>query len=593
MHPLHVESVAWVCERKDVLCAFFFLLSILCYIFYTSTDLPKNRWWYGIVLFLFLMALMSKPMAVTIPVVLLLLDIYPLGRINRNPFKNVWVLVEKIPFFALSIISSIITIKAQGGAGAIKTLSLSGRILNAIRSLVFYMEKMIWPVDLVPLYPFPKAIYLSDGNHMLSGIILLAITGACLWMLKRGNYLLFIAWSYYVVTLLPVLGIIQVGAQTAADRFTYLPSISLFLLCGIGVAWSWERTAFYLKKRIFGNLILVGIFLIISLLGYLTVEQIKIWRNSETMWRRVIDVFPNAHIAHNNLGTFYGDKGKIDQAISKFRDSIASEPSYAKAYYNLAAAYEKKGSLDEAISALKKALILNPHYVKIHYRLGVTYYKKGMYDDAIEQFQESLKIKPDQTDVYAGLGLAFNEKGMIDEAISALKKALSIKPTSAKAHNNLGIVFAATGKIDEAISEFKKAILINSQFIQAYNNLGVAYGEKEMVAESISAFKKAIANKPPFAAAHNNLAWIYATCPSMIYRNGDEAIVLATKACELTSFKNADFINTLAAAYAEKGNFKKAIEFQIKAIEFVQDDQKPDFLKRLELYQSGEPYRSQ
>ncbi len=435
IHPLHVESVAWVAERKDVLCAFFFLLSLYFYISYTSTTHKRHRLrWFIIVLFLFLMALMSKPMAVTLPVTLLLLDVYPLKRIGRYSGNNLWVLIEKIPFFALSIASGVITIVAQSGGGAIKNIHPVARMLNALRSLVFYMEKMIWPVELAPFYPLPKSIYVFDIKYMISGIIVLAVTGGCFWMLKRGKSLFFIAWSYYVVTLFPTLGIIQVGSQAAADRFTYLPSISLFLLFGIGIAWaSRQKVAFSMLSKISRTLIVVFTFTIISLLGYLTVKQIMIWRNSEIMWSYVISIFPNTHVAHNNLGN----------------------------------AYYKKGMLDEAIAEHKKALIIEPNYVNTY--------------------------------------------------------------------NKLALVFETQGKIRDAINAYREAIRL----------------------------------EPNHAMAYNNLAWIYATSPNATIRNGNEALALATKACELLDFEKAEGLGTLAAANDEQGNFKKTVEYQRKAIEMV------------------------
>lgn len=428
LHPLHVESVVWVAERKDLLCAFFVLLSFLSYLSYTSSIGKRyQRTWFTTCLLLFILALMSKPMAVTLPIVLLLWDIYPLKRIGLYTDKNMTVLIEKIPFFVLSIASSIITILAQRSGGALGTLDvyyLDDRLFNALRSLVFYLEKMIVPVKLLPFYPFPAHIHWLDIKYLASGFLVIAITGISLWMAKKGKYLLLTSWLYYLVTLLPVLGIIQVGKQAAADRYTYLPSLSPFILVGIGIVWIWEKIIIIRHSKILRILAAMSICSVMSLLGYLTVQQIRIWHDSEVMWKHVIDTSPRiVPTAYNNLGTFYIEKGMLEDAINQFKQAIEMSPTYAKAY--------------------------------------------------------------------------------------------------------------------------------------------------------------------------NNLAWIYATSQNSIFRNGDKAIALAIKACELTKFENASLLDTLAAAYAEAGYFDKAIEYQNRAINLSQKETKVALLKRLELYQSGKPYRSQ
>ena len=244
LHPIHVESVVWISERKDLLCALFYLLTISSYLTYTASSSERNRWFWLIVCFvLFILALMSKPMAVTLPLTLLLLDIYPVKRITFHPLstvQNLFPLLEKIPFLMLSIASTIITIMAQDAGGAVRSLDtfpLDARLLNATRALVFYLQKILFPLKLVPFYPFPTNLHWLEVEYFLSGMFVVAITAVCLWMLRQGKLFSFIAWSYYVITLLPVLGIIQIGGQAAADRYTYLPSLGIFILMGVGIAW--------------------------------------------------------------------------------------------------------------------------------------------------------------------------------------------------------------------------------------------------------------------------------------------------------------------------------------------------------------------
>jgi len=430
LHPLHVESVAWVSERKDLLCALFVLLSILSYLSYTSSVVERHRLiWFNTCLLLFTLALMSKPMAVTLPIILLLLDIYPLKRLVQSPFKNSSVLLEKIPFFTLSIASSVITIMAQHTGGALRSLerfSTDARLFNALRTLVFYLKKMIVPVKLVPFYPFPMHIHWLDLQYLLSIILVLTITASCLWMVKKGNYLLFTVWSYYLITLLPVLGIIQVGGQAAADRYTYLSSLSIFTLIGIGVSWILEKSILSKRKRMLGGLVLLFI-LIFIFLSQLTIKQIRVWRNSEILWSYIINAFPFPR----------------------------SDPLV---HYNLGNAYAKKGELDKAISQYKQALILKPHYAEAHNNLGSIYSIKGRWDEAIEEIEQALAINPSYAMAHNNLGSAYLNKGELDKAISQYKQALVIKPDNAKAHNNLALAYYSKENYKLAIIHFDKAV---------------------------------------------------------------------------------------------------------------------------------------
>ena len=463
LHPLHVESVVWVAERKDLLCSFFLLSSILCYLLYASSISRRPRWiWFTACLLLFILALMSKPMAVTLPFILLLLDLYPLKRLKPPIHKNLSLILEKIPFFILSLVSSVITVTAQQSGGAIKGLEefyLDERLLNAIRSLAFYLGKTIIPLRLVPFYPFPPHLHWLDSQYLLSALLILAITGSCLWMARQGKYLFLTVWSYYLITLLPVVGIIQVGGQAAADRYTYLPSISLFLLVGIFVDWSWAKTSLTGLKLELRGLLLVCLCAVAFLLSYITINQIKIWRNSEILWSYVISAFPERiPEAYDNLGIAYSNKGMLDEAISECKKALTINPNFAKAHNNLCAAYIGKGMLDEAISEGKKALTINPNFVEAHNNLGAAYIGKGMLDEAITVCKKALTINPNFAKAHTNLGNAYGEKGMLDEAISEGKKALTINPNLSGVHNNLAVDYYSKGNYRLAIFHCDKAI---------------------------------------------------------------------------------------------------------------------------------------
>jgi Tfp pilus assembly protein PilF len=462
LHPLHVESVAWVAERKELLCTFFVLLSILSYLLYVSSVVTRHRWiWFITCLLLFILALMSKPMAITLPLILLLLDIYPLNRLLHSPVRRLSIVWEKIPFFILIIVSSIVTIVAQHSWRAFRNLeqlNLDTRLLNALRALVFYLEKIMVPIKLVPFYPYPTHIHWLDLQYLLSALLVLAITGCCLWMVKRRNYLLFTVWSFYVFTLLPVLGIIQVGGQAAADRYTYLPSLSIFLLIAVGVSWVFKRGALIKQKFILGGLVLV-IICIFIFLGRLTIRQIRIWRNPEILWSFIINSFPGmVPIAHNNLGNTYDKMGRFNEAISEYKKALAINPNLAEAYVNLGSVYVEKGGFNEAISEYKKALAINPNFAEAHVNLGSVYEKKGRLDEAISECRKALGINPDLAAAHTNLGVAYHKKGELDEAILEYKQAIGIKPGYATAHDNLAIAYYSQGKYKLAIFHCDKAV---------------------------------------------------------------------------------------------------------------------------------------
>jgi tetratricopeptide (TPR) repeat protein len=431
IHPLHVESVAWVAERKDVLCAFFLLLTLCCYLLYASSVEKKyRRVWFAACMALAIAALMAKPMAVTLPLILLLLDMYPLQRIafSNGAEGNLRVVLEKVPFCIVSFISAILTVLAQQAVMAFKSLeslSLELRIANAFHAPLFYLAKMIWPVRLVPFYPFPKEFSsLDNAYYGISGVLFLLVTGVCIWLWRRGHYLFFTAWAYYLITLLPVAGIVQVGSQAAADRYTYLPSVSIFILAGIGVAEMLAGTGLRKNVMRMGAVIIALIFIIF---GQLTVKQMRIWRDSETLWNHVIRNFPGrVHFAHNNLGAAYVKKGLFDEAFEEYKKAIAISPTYAEAHTNLGNAYTRRGEYDKAIAEHENALAANPRLMSAYYNLGNSYYAMGMYDDAIVHYKKFLAADPNNAEAYNNLGNAYYKIDNYSDAAAHFDKALAL-----------------------------------------------------------------------------------------------------------------------------------------------------------------------
>ena len=563
-HPLHVESVAWVAERKDLLCAFFYLLSISSYISYASLrSRGGGLAWIVISLLCALLALMSKPMAITLPLILLLIDVYPLGRLGREGVGRVSVLLEKIPFLAMSMMSALLTMRAQHAAKAIggfDILPVQARVLNGIHALAFYLQKMVVPAGLSPLYPYPypSTIRWSDLRYLISIIVIVLITAGCVWASKRGKHLWSAAWGYYVVTLLPVIGIVQVGMQAAADRYTYLPSISIFLLVGVGFAWAWngDPTRRYVLFR--KGAVLIVLCFAFLVFGMLTVKQIDVWRTSENLWKYVVAHAPvKVPLAYNNLGNALARAGKLEEAVSAYEQALAVKPDYADAINNLGIVYGRSGDVDGAIAQYKKVLTRAPDYYRAHYNLAN----------------------------------AFSEKGLIEAAITEYEKALSINPGYERARRSLMDAYARKQSLDQKIGAYENTLAANIADATLHNTLGDLYLKKGMIGEAIDQFRQAIVLRPDYAIAYNYLAWIYATSFHDRYRNGREAVALAIRACELTEFKNAYFLDTLAAAFAEAGDFKSAVLYQEKTLAMSQEKEQSALRARLRRYQSGQAYR--
>jgi hypothetical protein len=377
LHPLHVESVAWVAERKDLLCAMFFILSILAYLRHATADGDGKsektagqcgKRSYFAALAFFLLALLSKPMAVSLPLVLLILDWYPLERISsKRTLRSVF--LEKLPFIGLSLASSIITFLAQKGGGALipmTSIPLPSRLMVAIKSLALYLGKILVPVDLVPFYPYPKHVAFLSLPYLASAITVAAITAACLAAAQKSRVLP-AAWGYYVVTLIPVLGIVQVGNQAMADRYTYLPSIGPFIIIGLAVAWGAAKVQGMDNRRWMVAVAGGGaVVLLMAALAVITWKQTAVWKDSITLWNYVIERYHGEEqnavkfsFAYNNRGVAFHGQHELDKAIADYSRAIELDPGDDSYYHNRAIAYAAKKQYDKALADNGKAFALN------------------------------------------------------------------------------------------------------------------------------------------------------------------------------------------------------------------------------------------
>jgi tetratricopeptide (TPR) repeat protein len=521
IHPLRVESVAWVSERKDVLSTFFGLLTLICYTRYVQ-NVSSGKWqvasdesadaspvtrhpslFYALALVCFALGLMSKSMLVTWPFVLLLLDYWPLNRIQNSKFKIQsfkQLLLEKIPFLALAAAACVATFIAQKGAGAVSTsLSLAQRFENVPISYCRYLGKMFWPTNLAIFYPHP-------GNWPMAEVLLaclfLAVVSGLLLVNRRRYPFLFMGWLWFIGTLVPVIGLVQVGSQSLADRYTYVPSLGVLVLVVWGMNELVQRWRYLVVPLSVAGAV------VIVLCIEVTRHQLGYWQDSEMLFRHTLTVTQNNFLAHNILGAALGMKGQTDEAIRHCEEAIRIKPDYAEAHSNLGNALLIKGQTGEAIDQYQQAIQIKPDFADAHYNLGNAFLNKGQVNEAIGQYKEAIRLKSYYAAAYIGLGNALDNKGQTDEAIDQFHKAIQIKPDSADAHYNLGNVILNKGKADEAAGQYQEAIRFEPEFAEAHYNLGNIFLKKGLTEEAINQYQEAIRFKPDLAEAHYNLGGV-------------------------------------------------------------------------------------
>ncbi len=444
LHPLHVESVAWIAERKDVLSTFFWLLTILAYISYARRPCAWRYLW---TMFLLALGLMAKSMLVTAPFVLLLLDYWPLRRFGQSAAKlpagaaefkrsSFWLLVlEKVPLVFVSVAVGVVTLLAQENVTvSMRGLNMHSRTANAVVSYAIYLWKTIWPVQLAVFYP--HTITVPVWQQFAAGGLLAAVSIAAVGLRRRYPYLL-VGWLWYVGTLLPVIGLVQAGLQRYADRYTYVPLIGIFVIIAWGLADIF-RTAFY-RKLLMG----VSATIVLSALAVGTYFQTGVWRNNVTLYQHALVVTGDNHVAHNNLGIVLREQGKTDEAIEHFRAAAAIFPAYGDAIANLASALLEKGQVDSAIAYCTDFLRDGRDHVEVRNNLANALRQKGDLDQAAEQYRAAIRLRPDAWQLYYNLALVLADKGQLDEAIRQLEQAQVLAPDNPVVKATLGNLRAA------------------------------------------------------------------------------------------------------------------------------------------------------
>jgi tetratricopeptide (TPR) repeat protein len=502
VHPLHVESVAWVTERKDVLSTLFWLLTMGAYLGYVRR--PSVQRYLPVFVFLAL-GLMCKPMLVTLPFVLLLLDGWPLGRLSLGTLGRR--VLEKAPLLGLSALFCIITYNAQSQGRTVASLgkiSVGPRLSNALLSYAIYLEKAVWPSSLAVFYPHPATIGAGIPAWKIGGAVLLlaGISFLALREWERRPYLA-VGWLWYLGTLVPVIGLVQVGAAAHSDRYTYVPIIGVFLAVAWGVPNLLPMRRW--RQRVLG--VAAG-----AVLAALTVAawfQVGYWRDNVTLYSRALSVTEGNWLALSNLGAAYGNRGEPLEARRYFLEALRIRSDYAEAWYGLGLASGKLGQKQEAIGYYREALRFKADYTLAWYALGLTQVGLGLIQEAAESFAEAVRIDPDHLDAWYNLGVVDARLGRNEEAIACFRETVRIRPKYASAWYNMALAQARLGRIQEAAGNFAEAVRIDPDHGNAWFNRGVAEAKLGRTQEAVACFRETVRVKPDFPEAWYSLGVVY------------------------------------------------------------------------------------
>jgi tetratricopeptide (TPR) repeat protein len=512
LHPLRVGAVTWIVGREMVVAGFFFFLTLLCYL--RAAENESLRWrWMNACWLLYALSLLGKEAALTLPLALIVLDIYPLRRLGGGQGKwfgsqvrSVW--WEKLPFLLLALAAGMRAVLGKEGTGALYSVAsygLAPRSAQVLYSLAFYPWKTVFPVGLSPLYPVQPFTGFSNLPLLLSGALVLCLTVG--FFISRHRWPAGLAaWAFYGFLLIPVSGIVAFGPYRAADHFSYLPCLSWALLTGAALLWCWRLwVSGHLSMR---TLVLTESLavLLLVVLGVLTWNQTQVWKDSERLWRHALALEERSSFAHNNLGLVLAERGALEEAIKEFRRAVEIDPAFVEAHTNLGHFLALQGSRREAIAHLRQALEVDPAFANAHNTLGNVLADAGELDDAIEHFRTVLQKDPQSAMAHYNLARVLAKRGNVEEAMAHYRMALTINPADADIHNNLGLLLQSRGSLDEAIGQFREALRVNPKYAKGYFNLGKAVMQQERHDEAVHYFQQALRIQPGVAEIHENLA---------------------------------------------------------------------------------------
>ena len=550
IHPLAVEPVTWISERKTLLAMLFALWCMISYVHFAR----KGSWkLYAVCIVMYLFALMSKPTSLPLPVLMLLMDYWPLERLKPRA------VIEKIPFFVLGGIFTVITIISNTRSGGLLSSLQSSVEIESLRIplvvcylIIFYLYKIIWPVNLSSAYALPEPLSLSNPVILIGVIGTIALI-AVLLLSTRWTKALVSGWLFFFVAVLPTLGLIRFSFWVfASDKYVYMPVIGLLmvLVWGMGQAWKpgWRRITI-------SRAALVGLILLLSAAEFRGVRSYLVhWRDTVSLCEYMLKLAPNAAPVHNMLGLTFQSQGKLDEAVSHYLDALRADPRKADAHNNLGSTFLAQGKLDEAITHLNRALQLRPRYYDAHNNLGIAFESQGKSDEAISHYLQAININPNNADAHYNLANVLQSQGKLDEAVSHYLQSLKTRPGDADAHYKLANTLQSQDNLDEAMFHYRQALRL----------------------------------KPDWLLPLNRMAMILAAHPSPMKRNPAEAIALAERAAELTGHQNPLILSTLAGAYAASGQIDLAVKTAQTAKALAESDKADELVeyinKQLELY---------
>ncbi len=525
-HPLHVESVAWVAERKDVLSTFFALLTLWFYAGYAerlngeALQRGKAKWFFLWALGFFALGLLAKPMLVTLPLLLLLIDFWPLKRLESGK-RFVPIVTEKIPFFVLSVLSSLMTLSAQKGAiRAMTHVPYLFRVENAGVSILEYIRKMFWPLDLAVIYPYPRALPIWQIS--MAVVLIFGVTICAVWFRKRAPFLA-VGWFWFLISLIPVIGLVQVGIQAMADRYSYLPMIGLFIVLTWGVP-------LILPERFSSPVAAVALLACLLVTHF----QLQFWQNGVVLFTRTIDVTTNNPMAYDGLAKELLARGDVKAAAGVYEEAIRQMPSEAE----------------------------------LHNSLGELYMRSEKFAEAEEQFKQALALRGRIPKFLCNLAAALIGRERWMEAQQNLEEALRLSPKDPEAHIQMGNLYAGQKDSGQALKFYEEAIQLNPRDGAPYFRIGKLFA-RDNPRQAVGSFEKACDLDPQWVAPWRELGWLLATHSKAEVRSGTKAVEAAMRACELTSYEDPKCTAVLDAAYAEAGRFDEAIAMVQKTRELA------------------------
>jgi tetratricopeptide (TPR) repeat protein len=616
VHPLNVEPVAWVSERKGVLSTFFWMLTLWAYVRYAERPGVRR---YLLVLLCLLLGMLSKPILVTLPCVLLLVDFWPLRRFRlAGPLSEAGsptapsfppaslrrLIVEKVPLFALVGLFSVVAVVAEhreGALGSLAELPVEARVKNAAVSYVWYLRQVICPRGLAPFYPHPR-----EGEAwwqaVASALLLVGLTGAVLWRLRREPYLA-VGWLWFLGVLFPVIGLVQVGPHARADRYAYVPLVGLQVLLVWGVTdlarrWQAERLA-----------VSCGVLAVVFSMA-MSWAQTQYWRDSVSLWEHTLEVTKESALAHNNLGDALLGQGRIAEAVHHLEQAVRVQGDLppallhnrapggaplANAHYNLGYAVSMQGNVVKAVRHYREALRLNPASAKTHNSLGSALISLGKEREAVLHFEEALRLDPMYAGAHHNLGGVRLTRGELAEAIRHYQEALRINPDFDQAHGNLGRALLLRGQWRKAADCFRRAVALQPRVAWYHRSLALALHEAGEKKAAQQEYREALRLNPKWPETTKRNAWVMATHPDPLRRNGKQALLLAQQVRQATG-AGPGVLDVLAAAYAEVGKFAEATATARKAGAAAaaarQTGLAREINERLRLYEQGRPFRA-